>query len=118
MSVAFDCFLPALGGFAVGGLGPYTRTVGQVFSPDVSLIFILKTLFLSLAIGIIPMAWAWSGPRADAFELFDVVEADQAVRLEHSVPQASQQIGPARENAGLGPGRRLGRLLNRNCSLI
>jgi len=53
-------------GFAVGGLGPYTRTVGQVFSPDVSLIFILKTLFLSLAIGIIPMAWAWSGPRADA----------------------------------------------------
>jgi phospholipid/cholesterol/gamma-HCH transport system permease protein len=53
-------------GFATGGFGAYTRTVGQVFSPDVTLIFTLKTLFLSLAIGIVPMAWAWSGPRTQA----------------------------------------------------
>jgi phospholipid/cholesterol/gamma-HCH transport system permease protein len=26
------------------------------------MIFVLKTLFLSLAVGLIPMAWAWTGP--------------------------------------------------------
>ena len=36
------------------GFAAYTRTVGQVFSPDVSLIFVLKTLFLSLAVGADP----------------------------------------------------------------
>jgi phospholipid/cholesterol/gamma-HCH transport system permease protein len=51
-------------GFAVGGFAAYTRTVGQVFSADVAMIFILKTLFLSLAVGVIPIAWAWRGPWA------------------------------------------------------
>ncbi|MEP7058959.1 MAG: ABC transporter permease, partial [Caldimonas sp.] len=41
-------------GFAVGGYAVYTRTVGQVFTPDVALIFVLKTLFLSLAVALIP----------------------------------------------------------------
>ena len=50
-------------GFAVGGFAAYTRTVGQVFTPDVTLIFVLKTLFLSLAVALIPMAWAWGGPQ-------------------------------------------------------
>ncbi|MEP7056955.1 MAG: ABC transporter permease, partial [Caldimonas sp.] len=27
------------------------------------LIFVLKTLFLSLAVALIPMTWAWAGPR-------------------------------------------------------
>jgi len=49
-------------GFASGGVVAYTHTVGQVFEPDVSLLFVLKTLFLSLAVGVIPMAWAWGGP--------------------------------------------------------
>ncbi|MEO7338080.1 MAG: ABC transporter permease [Caldimonas sp.] len=53
-------------GFALGGFVNYTRTVGQVFAPEVALIFTLKTLFLSLAVSLIPMAWAWSGPRAKA----------------------------------------------------
>jgi phospholipid/cholesterol/gamma-HCH transport system permease protein len=48
-------------GFAVGGFDAYTRTVGQVFRPDVTAIFLLKTLFLSLAVGLVPMAWAWFG---------------------------------------------------------
>ncbi len=50
-------------GFAVGGFAAYTRTVGQVFAPEVTLIFTLKTLFLSIAVSIIPMAWAWGGPQ-------------------------------------------------------
>lgn len=50
-------------GFAVGGFATYTRTVGQVFTPDVTMIFVLKTLFLSVAVAVIPMAWAWGGPR-------------------------------------------------------
>ena len=53
-------------GFAAGGFGIYTRTVGQVFTPDVTVIFVLKTLLLSLAVAVIPMAWAWGGPRTGA----------------------------------------------------
>ena len=68
MLVAVSCVVALIGaylvvyGFAAGGFAIYTRTVGQVFSPDVSLIFLLKTLFLSFAVGLIPMAWAWTGP--------------------------------------------------------
>ena len=66
--VAVSCVVALIGaylvvyGFAAGGFATYTRTVGQVFSPDVSLIFVLKTLFLSFAVGVIPMEWAWTGP--------------------------------------------------------
>ena len=66
--VAVSCMVALIGayvmvyGFAVGGFATYTRTVGAVFSPEVSMIFLLKTLFLSLAVGLIPMAWAWTGP--------------------------------------------------------
>jgi phospholipid/cholesterol/gamma-HCH transport system permease protein len=42
-------------GFAAWGLPGFTRTVGQVFSPVIVLIFCLKTLFLGLAVAIIPM---------------------------------------------------------------
>ncbi len=42
-------------GFATWGLEGFTRAVGQVFNPVIALIFILKTLFLSLAVAVIPM---------------------------------------------------------------
>lgn len=42
-------------GFATWGLAGFTRTVGQVFNPVIVLIFGLKTLFLSVAVAIIPM---------------------------------------------------------------
>lgn len=51
-------------GLAVGGLESYTRTVGQVFRPDVAAIFLLKTLLLSVAVGVVPAAWAWFGAPA------------------------------------------------------
>jgi len=43
-------------GFTAGGIASYTRTFGRVFSPALSLIFTLKTLGLSLAVGLIPIA--------------------------------------------------------------
>jgi phospholipid/cholesterol/gamma-HCH transport system permease protein len=46
----------AVYGFVVSGLPGYTRMFGQVFSPAVSLIFVLKTLLFSLAVSLIPMA--------------------------------------------------------------
>lgn len=46
----------AVYGFVASGLPGYTRMFGQVFSPAVSLIFVLKTLFFSLAVSLIPMA--------------------------------------------------------------
>ncbi|MCB2017823.1 MAG: ABC transporter permease [Hydrogenophaga sp.] len=43
-------------GFSHWGLPAYTRSVGQVFTPAVILIFGLKTLFFSLAVAIVPLA--------------------------------------------------------------
>lgn len=48
-------------GFTVSGLVAYTRLFGQVFSPAVTLIFVLKTFFFSLAVSLIPMASALYG---------------------------------------------------------
>ncbi len=45
-------------GFSPWGFTGYTRVVGQVFSPEVSIILIFKTLGFSLAVSIIPMASA------------------------------------------------------------
>ena len=42
-------------GSNLAGLPVYTRTFGQVFSPAVTLVFTLKTLFSSLAVALIPM---------------------------------------------------------------
>lgn len=46
----------AVYGFTLAGLPGYTRMFSHVFSPAVTLIFLLKTLFFSLAVGLIPMA--------------------------------------------------------------
>lgn len=54
----------AVYGFTTSALPSYTRLFGQVFNPAVTLIFLLKTLLLSLAVSIIPMAAALQG-RAD-----------------------------------------------------
>ena len=51
----------AVYGFAVSGLAGYTRLFGQVFSPAVTLIFVLKTVLFSLAVSLIPMASALYG---------------------------------------------------------
>jgi len=45
-------------GFTPWGFGGYTRVVGQVFSPAVSIILVMKTLAFSLAVSLIPMASA------------------------------------------------------------
>ena len=46
----------AIFGFTTTGFVVYTRLFGQVFTPVVTLIFLLKTLFFSLAVALIPMA--------------------------------------------------------------
>ena len=43
-------------GFNTAGLSSYTRMFGQVFSPSVTMVFVLKTLFFSLTVALIPMA--------------------------------------------------------------
>ena len=42
-------------GFSTAGLVSFTRMFGHVFSPEVTLLFALKTVFFSLAIAVIPM---------------------------------------------------------------
>lgn len=43
-------------GFTPWALGGYTRLVGQVFNPSVTLIFAFKTLFFALIVALIPLA--------------------------------------------------------------
>lgn len=43
-------------GFSPWGLGDYTRTVGRVFEPVVTIGFALKTVLFGLAVAVIPMA--------------------------------------------------------------
>lgn len=45
-------------GFSPWGVPGYVRTVGQVLSPTVALLFIVKTLLFSLAVALIPPASA------------------------------------------------------------
>ena len=46
----------AVYGPAMSGLEAYTRTVGHVFNPAVSLILGMKILFLGIAVALVPMA--------------------------------------------------------------
>ena len=46
----------AVYGWTAAGVPAYTHVFGHVFNPSVSLIFLLKTLFFSLAVSVIPMA--------------------------------------------------------------
>lgn len=48
-------------GFELAGIPAYTRMAGQVFSPVVTVIFLLKTVFFCLAVSLIPMASALYG---------------------------------------------------------
>ena len=43
-------------GFTPYALQGYTRVVGQIFTPPVALILVLKIFFFSLAVGLIPLA--------------------------------------------------------------
>ena len=45
----------AVYGFELWGIDNFTRAVGQVFSPVIGLIFLMKTLCFSLAVAVIPM---------------------------------------------------------------
>jgi phospholipid/cholesterol/gamma-HCH transport system permease protein len=54
----------AVYGFSVGGLAGFTRTLGQIFNPGVSMIFALKTLFFSFAVALIPVAAFLRGPQS------------------------------------------------------
>ncbi|AOG24925.1 MlaE family ABC transporter permease [Acidovorax sp. RAC01] len=55
-------------GFNLAGLPGYTRMFGQVFTPSVTLLFALKTLFFSLAVALIPMAAGLHGDEGRTIE--------------------------------------------------
>lgn len=50
-------------GLSPWGLPGFTRTVGQVFDPTMSLGFALKVLLFSLAVAVVPMAASLDAPR-------------------------------------------------------
>ena len=55
-------------GVSPWGLPGYTRTVGQVFDLEVTLGFVLKTLFFSLAVAVVPMAASLEAARQPAHD--------------------------------------------------
>ena len=81
----------AVYGPTTAGIAGYTRMFGHVFAPAVALIFVLKTLFFSLAVSVIPMASALydlegDGSRASAalqglVRMFAVLLLIEAVSL-------------------------------------
>ncbi|MYM66547.1 ABC transporter permease [Pseudoduganella sp. FT55W] len=54
----------SLYGFTPWALTGYTRVVGQVFNPAVTLILVLKIVFFSFAVGLIPMASSFYAGRS------------------------------------------------------
>jgi phospholipid/cholesterol/gamma-HCH transport system permease protein len=66
MLAAVSCVLTlilaylTLYGFTPWALQSYTRVVGQVFNPAVTLILVLKIVFFSFAVALIPMAPSWN----------------------------------------------------------
>ena len=52
----------AVHGFTFGGFERYTRTVGRIFSPAVTMILALKVFFFSLAVSLLPIASALYAP--------------------------------------------------------
>ena len=78
-------------GFKAWGLAGYTRSVGQVFSPVVTLIFCLKTVFFSLAVSVVPIVYAPPPQAGDALganaeikvltRLFSVILLMEAISL-------------------------------------
>jgi phospholipid/cholesterol/gamma-HCH transport system permease protein len=69
----------AIYGFTTGAFENFTRTLGQIFDPGVTMIFTLKTLFFSLAVALIPVAAFLRGPGAVAER--SNPELDSLVRL-------------------------------------
>jgi phospholipid/cholesterol/gamma-HCH transport system permease protein len=69
-------------GFTLGGFAAYTRTVGRVFGPAVTLIFALKILFLGLAVSVLPIASVlYDAPRADLASRKTSTELQALVRM-------------------------------------
>ena len=64
--IAMALAYPAVYGFTLGAFGGFTRTLGQIFNPAVTMILVLKTLFFSLAVALIPVAAFLRGLRSAA----------------------------------------------------
>lgn len=59
----------AVFGFTWAGMGGYTHMFGQVFNPAVTLVFVLKTLFFSVVVALMPVASALNDPAGHATRL-------------------------------------------------
>jgi phospholipid/cholesterol/gamma-HCH transport system permease protein len=55
-SAALALIYLTIHGFSGAGLDAYTRLIGQVFEPSVTLVFTLKTLSLCVVVALVPMA--------------------------------------------------------------
>ena len=56
----------AVYGFTLGAFAGFTRTMGRIFDPGVTMILVLKTLFFSFAVALIPVAAFLRGGRSSA----------------------------------------------------
>jgi phospholipid/cholesterol/gamma-HCH transport system permease protein len=78
--IAFVLAYLAVHGFTLGAFAGFTRALGHIFNPAVSMIFGLKTLFFSLAVALIPVAALLRGERTNP-ELEGLVRLFAAILL-------------------------------------
>ncbi len=74
----------AVYGFTLGAFGGFTRTMGRIFDPGVTMILVLKTLFFGFAVALIPVAAFLRGARSGAItslELQSLVRLFAAILL-------------------------------------
>ena len=62
--VALALSYVAVYGLSPWGFGPFTAMIGDVFKPDVVLIFVLKTSLFALAVSVVPLGVAVVDPHA------------------------------------------------------
>jgi len=76
VSCLIACALAYLGiyGFTIGAFAGFTRTLGHIFDLPVSMVFVLKTLFFSIAVALIPAGALLRGSGASS-------ELESLVRL-------------------------------------
>lgn len=67
-------------GFTVSGLANFTRLFGQVFSPAVTLIFLVKIVLFCLTVSLIPMTSALVGMRDDKLARASTVRTSTEMR--------------------------------------
>ena len=81
----------AIHGFSGTGFATYTRLIGQVFEPAVTLVFGLKTIALCIVVALVPMASSHFQMNHDVARI-DTAAAAAAAAGQHKIRSTSEEL--------------------------